>query len=258
MESESDGIERAIVGEYSIVGSDADSCLDDIARSIASGRKHTWVACLNPHSYAVALEDREYNMALHEATWLVPDGIGVVKASRLWGRGVRERITGQDVFLGLSARLDRTGNASAFFLGSSEENLEEMVRRYSADFPNITIAGYYSPPYKAEFSDEDLKVMLERVNAHPVTVLWVGMTAPKQEKWIYANLKKTNASVAAAIGAVFDFYTGKVARPHPLTQRLGLEWLVRLLGEPKRLWKRTFVSLPRFICSIVTRRLHKG
>lgn len=255
MESKSESSGLARVGEFSVVGADIEKCLDEMERSVTSGRKRTWLACLNPHSYAVSLKDAEYNAALHAATWLVPDGIGVVLASRLWGRGASGRIAGQDIFLGLSARLDRIGNASAFFLGSSESNLKELVQRYAKDFPNIKIAGYYSPPYKAVFSDEDLKIMVDRVNANPVTVLWVGMTAPKQEKWIYANLHRHTASVSAAIGAVFDFYTGKVERPHPLAQTLGLEWLVRLLGEPRRLWRRTFISGPIFAAAILRERM---
>ena len=96
--------------------------------------------------------------------------------------------------------------------------------------------------------------MIEAVTRVAPDVLWVGMTAPKQEKWIYNNKEKLNVKFIAAVGAVFDFYTGNVKRSHPWFQRLGLEWLPRLLRQPGRLWNRTLISAPGFLYRIMLQR----
>ena len=140
-----------------------------------------------------------------------------------------------------------SGNYSVFFLGSTEDTLTAICERMSKDWPNIRVAGIFSPPFKATFSDEDIELMVHRINMVEPDVLWVGMTAPKQEEWIYKVLPQLNVRFAAAVGAVFDFYTGRIKRPHPLFRRLGLEWLPRLLQEPGRLWRRTFASAPIFL-----------
>ena len=105
------------------------------------------------------------------------------------------------------------------------------------DFPNIKVTTH-SPPFKPEFSEEDNRQMIEAINQASPDVLWVGMTAPKQEKWIYQNKDKLNVKFIGAIGAVFDFYAGTVKRSSPWFQKHGLEWLPRLLQEPRLLWYR--------------------
>jgi len=98
--------------------------------------------------------------------------------------------------------------------------------------------------------------MIDAINATQADVLWVGMTAPKQEKWIYVNRERLEVRFAAAIGAVFDFYTGRVKRSHPVFQWLGLEWLPRLVQQPRRLWRRMFISAPIFLWDAV--KSHKA
>ncbi len=96
--------------------------------------------------------------------------------------------------------------------------------------------------------------MIDKINeAHP-DVLWVGMTAPKQEKWIYQNRSRLKVKFIGAIGAVFDFYTGTVKRSYPIFRNMGLEWLPRLIRQPRRLWRRTFISSPRFLFRVITSR----
>jgi len=99
--------------------------------------------------------------------------------------------------------------------------------------------------------------MIELINKAKPDVLWVGMTAPKQEKWIFKNRNKLSVPFSAAIGAVFDFYAGKVRRPSPLWQKLGFEWLGRFIQEPRRLWKRNLISMPIFSYWILKEKLHK-
>ncbi|WP_413904703.1 WecB/TagA/CpsF family glycosyltransferase [Candidatus Skiveiella danica] len=206
---------------------------------------------MNPHSYAVALDDMDFASALKSADWLVPDGVGVVFASRLLGGAVKTRVTGSDVFEGLHARMNARKGMSVFFLGASEETLALIRARMAVDYPAIRVAGTYSPPFKPEYSTAELDEMITAVNAARPDVLWVGMTAPKQEKWIFQNLHRLDVKFAGAVGAVFDFYVGKVKRSHPVFQDMGLEWLPRLLRQPVRLWRRTFVSAPIFVWHVV-------
>jgi N-acetylglucosaminyldiphosphoundecaprenol N-acetyl-beta-D-mannosaminyltransferase len=241
--------------DYSIVAGSISECCDDMAGSISTWTGPRWFACLNPHSHVIATGDPSFFEALQAADWLIPDGAGVVLASRFLGSPVQERITGSDVFHGLHELLNRQGGVSIFFLGSTEEILSEIRRRMAIDYPNLKVAGTFSPPYKAAFSPEELEAMIAAVNAVKPDLLWVGMTAPKQEKWIHQNRQRLQVRFIGAIGAVFDFYAGRVKRSHPFFQKLGLEWLPRLLQEPRRLWRRMGVSAPLFLWRVLKARL---
>jgi N-acetylglucosaminyldiphosphoundecaprenol N-acetyl-beta-D-mannosaminyltransferase len=123
------------------------------------------------------------------------------------------------------------------------------------DYPNIKAIGTYSPPFKTEFNLDDNLSMRQSINRFRPDVLWVGMTAPKQEKWIYGNIEHLNVKFVGAVGAVFDFYTGNVKRSSSFFLNNGLEWLPRLLQEPRRLWKRNLVSAPKFFLRLIRSRL---
>lgn len=209
-----------------------------------------YMACLNPHSLVAAKSDAAFSAALHDADLLLPDGAGILLASTVLSGGVRERVAGMEFFLGLCEHADRVGNFSFFFLGSSERVLALIRERLARDYPNIAFAGSYSPPFKAEFSAADMNAMIEAVNIARPTVLWVGMTAPKQEKWIRSNRARLKVPFAGAIGAVFEFYAGTTKRAPAWARRMGLEWLIRLMREPRRLWQRNFVSTPMFLLDV--------
>ena len=133
-----------------------------------------------------------------------------------------------------------------FYLGAAPNTLKLIEERMLKEYPNIKMSSY-SPPYKAEFSESDSEKMISEVNNFKPDVLFVGMTAPKQEKWVTLNKENLNATITVSIGAVFDFYAGTVERSSPFWINIGLEWLPRLLKEPKRLWRRNFVSTPLFL-----------
>lgn len=229
----------------------AEQLYHDLFGAHESTQPAKWLACLNPHSYAVAKHDSQFAYALRNADWLVPDGAGIVLASRLLGGRIRERITGSDVFSSLLHRMNEANGSSVFFLGATEETLLQIKTRMAQDFPNVRVVGTYSPPFRSTWATEELDAMISTINTAQPDMLWVGMTAPKQEKWIYDNLPRLKIRFAAAVGAVFDFYAGNVKRSHPLFQRLGLEWLPRLIQQPKRLWRRMFVSAPVFIWHVI-------
>lgn len=236
---------------YSVDALPPATILRDIESHVLVGPSGTgtakWLACFNPHSYAVSLRDSRFSEALKSSDWLVPDGIGVVMASILLGGFIRRRITGFDVYENLMASMNARGGCRVFFLGSTEHVLRLIERNVSRDYPNIVIAGVHSPPFSDEWSDEQVAGMVSLVNRACADVLWVGMTAPKQEKWISDNIVHLNVRFAGAIGAVFNFYAGNVKRSPRIFRRLGLEWLPRLVQEPRRLWRRVFISAPVFI-----------
>jgi N-acetylglucosaminyldiphosphoundecaprenol N-acetyl-beta-D-mannosaminyltransferase len=214
-----------------------------------------YLACANPHSLEVARRDELFHRALRSADLLIPDGVGIVLASRINGGNIRQRVTGSDIFHAVNTALNERKGASVFFLGSTPGTLAKIRDRLARDYPAVRVAGVLSPTFRQAFSESETGEMLEAVNAAKPDALWVGMTAPKQEKWIYQNRSRLQARFIGAIGAVFDFYTGNVKRSHPLFQRMGLEWLPRLLQEPRRLWRRNFVSNPSFLLRVIRKRI---
>ncbi len=252
-------MQTEIILDYPVIVVGQAVCVNGIVERIISDQriltKPFCLACLNPHSAKIAAADPEAEEALKAADILIPDGVGIVLASRILGGGIRERITGSDIFRDLTRKLNDLGNASYFFLGSTEETLEAIRAKLAADFPEIRFVGSYSPPFKDVFSEEENRTMIEAVNRAAPDVLWVGMTAPKQEKWIYQNKGKLNVKFIGAVGAVFDFYAGNVKRSSPWFLEHGLEWLPRLLQEPRRLWQRTFVSAPLFLLRVLRQRI---
>jgi N-acetylglucosaminyldiphosphoundecaprenol N-acetyl-beta-D-mannosaminyltransferase len=218
----------------------------------SQGARHcSWLSCINPHSYVVSLDNLVFSQALSAADWLVPDGAGIVWASRLLGGRIRERVTGSDLFHSLNTRMNAVNGFSVFFLGATEETLSLIQKRFAFDYPNVHVSGLYSPPFKNHFSVAENASMLEAINTASPDVLWVGMSSPKQDIWLYENHDKLNVGFAAAIGAVFDFYTGKAKRAPRFFQQIGLEWFVRSIQEPRRLWRRHYVNAPIFVWHVI-------
>ena len=236
--------------------------VDDVVSRVTSWledepRKCRYFACLNPHSVEIAAADATFHNSLVSADFLTADGIGVIYASRLLGGQIRTRLTGMDVFVGVTTAMERAKHGRVFFLGSTEETLQKIREEMAERFPNVVVAGSYSPPFKPEFSAEDNQQMIEAINAANADVLWVGLTAPKQEKWIFENREHLNVGFAGPVGAVFDMLVGNISRVGPFWQNLGFEWLPRLLQEPKRLWRRSLVSAPRFLLRTLAYRFRK-
>ena len=219
------------------------SSLNDIDYS-----RNKIINTVNPHSYCVSKQDKVFEIALQASDILLPDGVGVVWAEKFLNNNVIKKIAGYDLFLFLMQQLEKD-KGTVFFLGASNDTLNKIEEKCKTDFPNVTFGGY-SPPYKPSFTDEDSTAMCDAVNAIKPDVLFVGMTAPKQEKWVHQYKNQLKARNICAIGAVFDFYAGNIERSSDFWINLGLEWLPRLLKEPKRLFYRNFVSTPKFILEV--------
>ncbi len=191
--------------------------------------------------------------------YLIPDGMGIVKACR-WLKAAsrpKERIAGWDLFQFEMDRLALTGG-KCFFLGSSPEVLAKIRERASNEYPNIVVETF-SPPYKPEFSAEENAAMIRAVNQADPDLLWIGMTAPKQEKWTYRHWPELDVRChCGTVGAVFDFYAGTARRAPLWMQRSGLEWLYRLIREPRRMWRRYVPGNLLFLRNCLREASRKG
>ena len=178
---------------------------------------------------------------------LILDGVSIVKAYK-WIKAKsqpKERIAGWDLFFFEMNKLEKGG--TVMFMGSSQKVLDLIVKRAAVDYPHLKVVTY-SPPYKPEFSDEGNKAIIDAINAANPDLLWIGMTAPKQEKWTYSHWNELNIHChVGTIGAVFDFFAGTVERAPIWWQEHGLEWLYRLMKEPKRMWRRYIIGNTLFL-----------
>jgi len=208
--------------------------------------KKLLINTINAHSYNMAQKDKLFAEALIKGDVLLPDGESIIIATK-WLKGEKiERIAGWDLFMFEMERLNKRGG-TCFFLGSSEKTLERIKTRAAKDFENIQVVTY-SPPYRPEFSEEESAVMIDAINAAQPDLLWIGMTAPKQEKWAYTHYDKLNIKChIGTIGAVFDFYAENVKRAPMWWQKHSLEWLYRLIKEPRRMWRRYLIGNPLFL-----------
>lgn len=222
---------------------------------------------INAHSFNVAQKDSLFAEALTKGDYLIPDGASIVKACR-WLKAKsqpKERIAGWDLFAFEMDRLERNsaqGDAECernkvMFMGSSEKVLNSIRQKAAINYPNLEVVTY-SPPYKQVFSDEDNAAIVNAINEADPDLLWIGMTAPKQEKWAYEHWAELNIRChVGTIGAVFDFYAGTMKRAPKWMQDHALEWLYRLVKEPRRMWRRSLIGNIRFLGNIIRERLSR-
>ena len=231
-------------------------CSEEELAKIPDGK--TLINTINAHSYNTAQKDEAFAEALNNGDYLIPDGASIVMACR-WLKAKsqpKERIAGWDLFSFEMNALERKSETlkvisdkclKVMFMGSSEKVLSLIRKQAATDYPNLEVVTY-SPPYKPEFSDEDNKAMIQAINDANPDLLWIGMTAPKQEKWTYKHWNELNIHChCGTIGAVFDFYAGTVKRAPLWWQQHSLEWFYRLLMEPRRMWRRYIIGNAKFL-----------
>ncbi len=228
--------------------------VQDSLLSIECGNSQSIFACANPHSLVIAQRDLEFKVALQQANLVVVDGIGASLMARIAGVQLGPRITGMDYFQGILNALQRSGSGRVFFFGSSPHVLDRIAKRFTVDFPSLTLCGVVSPPF-GDWSEMENLRMVKLINEAKPDVLWVGMTAPKQEKWVEANRRKLMVPVIGSIGAVFDFYAETYSRAPRWLCNAGLEWLYRFIREPRRMWRRNFVSAPKFVWLVLQQHI---
>ena len=213
---------------------------------------------INAHSYNVAQEDTDFAYALIGGDYLIPDGASIVKACGWINAASRpkERIAGWDLFEHEMKRVDKEARQdqrprTVMFMGSSDKVLNLIEQRCAKEYPMLHVVTY-SPPYKPVFTDDDNKAIIQAINQAQPDLLWIGMTAPKQEKWTYQHWSQLDIHChVGTIGAVFDFYAGTVKRAPLWWQKHSLEWFYRLIKEPRRLWRRYIIGNAIFIWKVM-------
>lgn len=189
------------------------------------------VNTISPNSYGLSVRDLDMDNALQKSDYLVLDGLYfgwlplLIQGERI------KRITGWDCFKFFSHKMQKIGGR-VFFLGSDPITLERIKKRYKLDFPNVEVS-YYSPPFKSSFLADDDLLMQKHINDFAPNVLFIGMTAPKQEKWAIKNKEMLNVNVITTVGNVFDWYAGNSKRPGKFWQIIGMEWLIRIFLRPE-------------------------
>lgn len=218
--------------------------------------RQTVINTLNAYSCCVAKQDALFMSALEQSDVLLPDGFGIVLASKiLLGRKI-SRLAGWDIHLHLLRQAQQQG-LKVFYMGAGENTLQKIQKRLSLEYPAVS-STTYPPPYRESFSENENRKIIEAINGFEPDILFVGMTAPKQEKWVHQHKARLNARVICSIGAVFDFYAGTVKRAPVWMQKAGLEWFHRAVLYPNRLGRRYLTSHPKFILEVIRKKITAG
>lgn len=204
-----------------------------------------YICVSNVHTTVMSYEDEEYRKIQNSAAMALPDGAPLSSYSRRKGYKQAQRVTGPDLMLELFA-ISKEKGYRHYFYGATEETLQSMRKVIERDYPGMEIAGMYAPPFRALTPEEDEQVVA-KINASAPDFVWVGLGAPKQEQWMYQHMGQLRG-VLIGVGAGFDYLAGYIKRAPRWMQKLSLEWLYRLLQDPKRLWRRYFTSNVKFIC----------
>lgn len=217
-----------------------------------NGGESHFIMITNPHSVMLCRRDPEMMAAAHAATLIVPDGIGIILAARMLGYAHQGRVIGPDLMLRLCDE-GRNSGLRHFFYGGADGVAEALAARLADRFPGLQIAGTYCPPFRPLTPEEetDIRGMLHQ--AQP-DVLWVGLGAPKQEKWIARNLPHLRIPAIIGVGAAFDFHSGNVPWAPAWLRRIGLEWVHRLMTNPSRMIHRNIDNCI-FLAGVLKQRI---
>lgn len=220
---------------------------NDAVTKLNVNSNKTVINTINAHSYIVAKSDTLFKKALVESDILLPDGEGIVLMAKVLNNESIQKIAGADIHSHLLSEADKN-SLTCFYLGASNQTLQLIHKKLSQKHKNISFH-FYSPPFKAEFSEEDSQSMIKAVNAVKPNILFVGMTAPKQEKWVHEHKNQINANVICSIGAVFDFIAETKKRAPQWIINCKFEWLYRSFTA-WRLTKRYMYSTPLFLLEL--------
>ena len=210
----------------------------------AAAGESRYVCVANVHMVMEAHDDPSFRALVNAADLVTPDGMPLVWMLRKLGYPHQERVCGPELTSRVCAEAARRGVPVGFY-GGHPEALEALVRNLGARFPGLRVVYAYSPPFRPLTPEEDEKVT-EEINASGARILFVGLGCPKQEWWMAEHKGRVRA-VMIGVGAAFDFHAGRVRQAPVWMQRAGLEWLFRLVQEPRRLWRRYLKHNPRFL-----------
>lgn len=223
---------------------------DEIERWIATG-SHDYICVTGVHGVVESQSDAELLDIHNRAGMVVPDGMPMVWATHRVGLEWSERCYGPDLMLEMCRRAADHGHRF-FFYGGKEGTPEQLRDRLVERFPGLQVVGVHSPPFRPLTAAED-DAIVDEINRSDADIVWIGLSTPKQERWMDAHADKINATMIG-VGAAFDFHAGNVSQAPGWMQRNGLEWFYRLIQEPRRLFLRYAVGIPTFVIAIARRR----
>ncbi|HXE42255.1 MAG TPA: WecB/TagA/CpsF family glycosyltransferase [Candidatus Baltobacteraceae bacterium] len=223
------------------------TALDAIAEAIRECRKG-YICVTGVHGVMEAQSDEAFRAILNNAFLCTPDGMPMVWMGKIHGHKEMRRVYGPDLMLDVCAWSENSG-AKHFFYGGADGVADLLAKKLKEKFPRIEIVGTYTPPFRA-LNPQEEKELQEKIGATKPDIFWVGLSTPKQEKFMAEFLPKLDATLMIGVGAAFDFHSGRVKQAPRWMQRSGLEWFYRLCQEPKRLAKRYFKNNPLFALKI--------
>ncbi|WP_223066911.1 WecB/TagA/CpsF family glycosyltransferase [Paenibacillus caui] len=224
---------------------DFSDLLDYIDNSIRQ-QKSSYILTCNVDHLVKLRKDSEFRNVYAKAGAVVADGMPIIWASRLLGRPLKQKVSGSDLFSRLGEAFE-TRQYRLFFLGAASGVPEMASRNLKRSYPDMNIVGCYSPSYGFEKNAEENEYIVRMLIDCKPDIVFVGVGAPKQEKWIYRNYLEYRAPVSIGVGATFDFLAGAVKRAPDFMQKAGFEWFWRLAQEPRRLWKRYLIDDAQFL-----------
>jgi N-acetylglucosaminyldiphosphoundecaprenol N-acetyl-beta-D-mannosaminyltransferase len=225
-----------------------DQVVSSITSMVHSGKSHQ-VVTVNPEFIMLAQKNLEFRTAINNASLVVPDGIGIIYASRYLGKSIPDRVTGIDLTRRIAAVAAHRG-LRLFLLGAAPGVADRAAAQLRKEYPSITIAGTYAGSPRVEEEEE----ICSRIGEAKPHILLVAYGAPNQELWICRNKEKLRVPVAIGVGGALDFLSGVVRRAPDAIQRAGFEWLFRLFQQPWR-WRR-MMALPVFAVLVLLKGSH--
>jgi len=230
-----------------VSATDLETAVDRIEGWILSNTRQ-YVCVRDVHGIIAAQSDPELIEIHNRAGLVTPDGMPLVWCGRRAGARWTRRVYGPELMLSVCESTAQHGFRH-FFYGAAPGVPEELARKLQQKIPNIEIVGVHSPPYR-ELTDDEVVETAAMINATGADIVWVGLSTPKQERWMARFRSRLDAAVLIGVGAAFDIHAGRVRQAPRWIRQSGFEWLFRLCTEPRRLWRRYFKSIPRFIAKI--------
>ncbi len=209
-----------------------------------------YICVSNVHTTVTSYEDATYRDVQNGGIMAIPDGGPLSSVGRRRGAVNMQRTTGPS-YMGEVLKMSAEYGWRHYFYGSTPETLEKLKSVLEKTYPGVQIVGMYSPPFRPMSEDED-QAIIDEINAARPDFLWVGLGAPKQEKWMSAHQGKVRG-LMVGVGAAFDYFAGNIKRAPGWMQKSNLEWLYRLIQDPRRLFKRYFITNTKFIWNAVFR-----
>ncbi len=227
----------------------------EVVWSWLQGDRPRYAVTPNVDHFMRLRKDSEFREIYRNASLVIADGMPLVWASKLMGNPLKERVAGSDLFPLLCERTAREGRG-VYFLGSMPGVAERAGESLAGKFPGFRLSGCYSPPFGFENDEDENQRIVKKINDSGADILFVALGAPKQEKWTFRHISRLKVKAVLCVGASIDFEAGVIQRAPEWISSLGIEWLWRLLQDPKRLWKRYLLEDMPFL-GILIRKVYK-